>query len=230
MTIADDCRIRLLATAGEVFAEKGFEGATVREICKRAKANIAAINYYFRDKERLYIEAVKQAACGLPEAQTRSWPPGTPPAQKLRTFIRVMVSHLLDRDKPVWHSRLMMHELAQPTAACAELVRDYIAPTAAVLMEILGELLPPNTPRWKQFMTGFSIVSQCLYYVQNKPIAQLLVGEEEFREFDEERLAEHIAQFSLAALSSPTFLGEPGALATGGGNPPFANVPGSPKS
>jgi TetR/AcrR family transcriptional regulator, regulator of cefoperazone and chloramphenicol sensitivity len=200
MSLSDDPRQRLLAAAGEVFADKGFEGATVRDICKRANVNIAAINYYFRDKERLYIETVKQAACGLPEAHVQSWPPNTPPAEKLRAFIRVMVSHLMNKDKPGWHSRLMMHELAQPTAACTELVREYIAPTAAVLMEILGEMLPPGTPRWKRFMTGFSIVSQCLYYVQNKPIARLLVGEEEFQAFDEERLAEHIAQFSLAAL------------------------------
>jgi AcrR family transcriptional regulator len=200
MTELDDPRRRLLEAAGEVFAEKGFEGATVRDICKRAKVNIAAINYYFRDKERLYIEAVKQAACGLPEAQNRVWPPNTPPAEKLRAFIRTMVAHFMVSNKPAWHTRMMMHELARPTSACAELVRDYIAPTAAVLMEILGEILPPDTPRWKRFMTGFSIVSQCLYYVQNKPIAKLLVGEEDFAWFDETRVAEHITAFSLAAL------------------------------
>jgi AcrR family transcriptional regulator len=200
MSELDDPRHRLLEAAGEVFADKGFEGATVRDICKRAKVNIAAINYYFRDKERLYIEAVKQAACGLPEAQSRAWPPNTPPAEKLRAFIRTMVAHLLVSNKPAWHSRMMMRELAQPTSACAELVRDYIAPTASILMEILGEILPPDTPRWKRFMTGFSIVSQCLYYVQNKPIAKLLVGEEYDAWFDEARIAEHITAFSLAAL------------------------------
>ncbi len=173
MTELDDPRRRLLEAAGEVFAEKGFEGATVRDICKRAKVNIAAINYYFRDKERLYIEAVKQAACGLPEAQNRVWPPNTPPAEKLRAFIRTMVAHFMVSNKPA---------------------------SAAVLMEILGEILPPDTPRWKRFMTGFSIVSQCLYYVQNKPIAKLLVGEEDFAWFDETRVAEHITAFSLAAL------------------------------
>jgi AcrR family transcriptional regulator len=200
MTMPDEPRTRLLEAAGQVFAEKGFEGATVREICKRAKLNIAAVNYYFRDKERLYIETVKQAACGLPETQRQAWPPNTPPAEKLRRFIRVMVEHLMDANKPAWHTRMMMHELANPTSACAELVRDYIAPTAGVLMEILGEILPPDMPRWKRFMTGFSIVSQCLYYVQNRPIAKLLVGEEDFAAFTRDHIAEHVTQFSLAAL------------------------------
>jgi hypothetical protein len=70
-------------------------------------------------------------------------------------------------------------------------------------MEILNELLPPDLPRWKRFMVAFSIVSQCLYYLQNRPIARLLVGEEDFKWFEEARLAEHIAQFSLAALGVP---------------------------
>src|SRR5438552_12326711 len=61
MVAKDVTQTRLLEVAGQVFAEKGFDGATVREICQRADANIAAVNYYFRDKEKLYIEAVKSA-------------------------------------------------------------------------------------------------------------------------------------------------------------------------
>src|SRR6516164_2523355 len=88
MASADEPRQRLLEAAGEIFAAKGFEGATVRDICKRAGANIAAVNYYFRDKERLYIEAVKHAACIEPEEVHLAWPPNTPAAVKLRDFIR----------------------------------------------------------------------------------------------------------------------------------------------
>jgi TetR/AcrR family transcriptional regulator, regulator of cefoperazone and chloramphenicol sensitivity len=49
----DETRLQLLEAAGEVFAEVGFRDATVREICRRADANIAAINYHFGDKENL---------------------------------------------------------------------------------------------------------------------------------------------------------------------------------
>src|SRR5260370_250805 len=161
MTIHDEPRNRLLNAAGEVFAEKGFKGGTVPAICRLANVNVAAVNYYFRDKEHLYIDAVKQAACGLPEAQARPWAPLTPPADKLRGFIRIMIAHLMNKDRPAWQTRLMMRELAQPTSACAELVREYIAPTARILMEILDELLPPDLPRCEPFMSAFSIVSHC---------------------------------------------------------------------
>jgi AcrR family transcriptional regulator len=48
---------KLLAAASEVFAQKGYRDATISEICERAGANVAAVNYHFGDKETLYKEA-----------------------------------------------------------------------------------------------------------------------------------------------------------------------------
>ncbi len=198
----DDPRRRLLEAAGEIFAEKGFEGARVRQIIERAGVNIAGVNYYFRDKERLYVEAVKHAACGAP-GEAPAWPPGTAPAVKLRDFVRQMVRHLFDPDRPAWHARLMMREMAQPTSACTELVRDYIGPRAAVLEGIIRELLPPDVPRWKRLMTAFSIVGQMLFYVSHKPVLELLAGPEALAHFDAATVAEHVTEFSLKALGVP---------------------------
>ena len=64
-------RQRLLAAAGEVFAEKGLKGGTVREICTRAEANLAAVNYYFRSKEELYEEIVKRRQMPLTDERLR---------------------------------------------------------------------------------------------------------------------------------------------------------------
>src|SRR5947209_2985339 len=177
MPARDETQQRLLEAAGQVFADKGFEGATVREICKRAGTNIAAVNYYFRDKERLYIEAVKHAACGLVNSpQLPDWGPDTPPAVKLRDFIHLFVTRLLTRDRPAWHTQLMMRETARPTSACEELVRDYVRPVAEGLVGILTDVLPPHTPRWKRFLVGASIVGQCFHHAQNRPVIRLLVG------------------------------------------------------
>ena len=67
-------------------------------------------------------------------------------------------------------------------------------------MQVLRELLPPRTPEWKLYMTGFSIVGQIRFYVQNRPVIDVLVGEENQTHFDADAIADHITEFSLAAL------------------------------
>ncbi len=200
MSSPDDSRRRLLETAGRTFAEKGFDGATVRDICRRAGANIAAVNYYFRDKEHLYIEAVKNAACGsLETTPVPAWPSGTLAAVKLRGFIRVMVGRLMDPDKPAWHARLMMRELTEPTSACAEWVEEYVRPHAAVLNDILAEVLPRGTSEFQRYLTGFSVMGQCLFYMHCRPVVRLLLGDDQAR-ITPEVVADHVTEFCMAAL------------------------------
>ena len=67
--VHDLTKTRLLEAAGEEFADKGFEGATVRVICDRAGVNLAAVNYHFGDKEHLYVQALLHAhRCGSDDA------------------------------------------------------------------------------------------------------------------------------------------------------------------
>jgi AcrR family transcriptional regulator len=200
LTTDDRAKERLLKSAGQIFADKGFKAATIKEITDAAEANIAAVNYYFGSKERLYIESVKHAHSFMIQGIGKpNWPPGTHVERKLRDFIGGFVARLFDPSRPTWLVQLMMRELAQPTEACAELVRDNILPVAEVLMGILSEVLPPETPRWKRLMVGQSIISQCVFYCQNRPIIEQIAGPD-FHHYDGVTLAEHITRFSLAAL------------------------------
>ncbi len=200
MTNNDDPRLRLLEAAGQVFADKGFDGATVRDIIGRAGTNVAAVNYYFGDKEKLYYEAVRSAACCQDESfPMPEWPGGTPASIKLRDFIYVIVHRMLDPRSPPWKRQLFLREMTQETAACQALVRDHIRPMAETLAAILKELLP-DAPQAKRNLIAFSIVGQCLYHKVSGPIAAQLVGPDEYRRYDADMLTEHITEFSFAAL------------------------------
>jgi TetR/AcrR family transcriptional regulator, regulator of cefoperazone and chloramphenicol sensitivity len=197
----DDPRQRILDAAGEVFAEKGFKGATVRDIKDRAGVNLAAVNYYFGDKERLYIETVKHAhhICQQ-QVPMPTWAPGTPPARKLRDFIRTFLNRVTVDREPDWCIRLVMRELFQPTEACVVFVEEFVRPTFGMLQGILAELLPADTPEVKRRLIGQSIIGQCLHYRLTRPVITRLVGEEEFRSYDVDLLTDHITTFTLRAL------------------------------
>ena len=205
----DDTRHRLIDAAGRVFAEKGFRAANIREICQLARANVAAVNYHFGDKDQLYLEAVRQAYRTCADSvPLPTWPPLTPPEVKLRDFIRTLLARVTVDREPAWHMQLWMRELAQPTAACAEFVREYVGPMEHLLRGILHEILPPDTPDSAGFLVAMSIVGQCLHYRLNRPVIVQLVGEEEYQTYTVERLTEHIARFSLAALGLAPPLGK----------------------
>ena len=203
----DDPRVRILSAAGQEFAEHGYEAATVRDICAAAGVNLAAVNYYFGDKKRLYIESVKHAhEERLRRVPHPEWPPGTPPRTKLHEFIDNTLERMLGLGQPPWQVRLMMREVLQPTEACRELVENYIRPHFGMLLGILDELVGGALPTSELRRVGLSIIGQCFLYRAAGDVVGMLVPAGEVDACHTPRaIAEHITRFSLAALG----LGEP---------------------
>lgn len=193
---------RIIEAAGEIFAEKGFEQATVRDICQNAGANLAAVNYHFGDKHRLYVEAVKRAhQWKMDQAELPQWPDGTSAEQMLADFIYTFICRLKLGDRDTWQNRLMMREMVRSDGACAELVRDSIRPQFEILLGILRRLVPDDVDDEQLNLTAFSVVGQCLFYHFADPVVRKLVEPGEYDAQSPEKLGEHIARFSLAALS-----------------------------
>jgi TetR/AcrR family transcriptional regulator, regulator of cefoperazone and chloramphenicol sensitivity len=214
-----DTETRLLEAAGRVFAEKGFDSATVRDVCERAGVkNIGAVNYYFRSKENLYEAAVRNAfRCRMARATPPEWPVGTPPAVKLRQFIRGAVKSMLDDFAEPWQMQLLMRELTHPGPAGEGIIRDFMRPIYERLWDILREVLPPGTDERTLHLIGFSIMGQCFYHRVGRPVLRRLAGEAEHDTYDPELLAEHIARFSLAALGLEAPAGTPLPMPQGEG-------------
>jgi TetR/AcrR family transcriptional regulator, regulator of cefoperazone and chloramphenicol sensitivity len=200
----DTTRERIADAAGEIFAERGFDGTTVRDICQRAGANIAAVNYYFGDKQRLYVEAVVRAhRWRMEQARLPEWSDDTPAETKLADFITTFIRRVRTGPEDTWHTKLMMREMSHPTAACAELVQSSIRPQFEMLLAILRELLPSDISEERLRLTGFSIVGQCLFYHLADPVVRNLLSSEEYSELNVAKLAQHILDFSLTSIGRP---------------------------
>ena len=200
-----ETRRQLLEAAGGVFAEVGFRDATVREICRRAGANVAAVNYHFGDKEKLYAEVLRYAHSKALEKYPLllDVAADAPPEKRLRAFVHSLLLRIFAKGPAAWHGKLMTREMIEPSAALDSLVEERMRPMAGQLWQIVADLLdcPPNHERVRLF--AFSVVSQCVFYHHCRPVvSRLFPKEEPLDAAGIERLANHIARFSLAAMKN----------------------------
>lgn len=198
-----ETRRQLLLASAQVFAETGFRNATVREICRRAGANIAAINYHFGDKETLYLEVLRfakdMALAKHPLLLDVS--PNAAAEKRLHAFVLSFLLRIFDEGEAAWHGKLMSREMIEPSHALDSIVEERIRPMADQLGLIVAEILDRPTEDERVRQCAFSVVSQCLFYHHCGPVvARLFPDALPVETASIERLAEHITEFSLAAM------------------------------
>lgn len=193
----DNTRDRLLAAAREVFAEQGFAGATVREICRRAEANAAAVNYHFNGKQGLFAEAVNFT--GMVQTLAQHSTEKCTPQNRLRHHIQNFVRQLMDENLSP-HCQIMARELANPTPALDKIVAEAIAPHHAALSQLVREIVGEAVSAAEVRRCVFSIVGQCLFYRHSHAVIQRLHPKLRYDEKEILATAEHIAEFTLAGL------------------------------
>ncbi len=200
-----DTRTRLLEAAVKKFAILGQDGATVRDICQAAGANLNAVKYHFSDKQGLYVAAVSHAHRAMTE-HLDAGPAADDdlsPEMRLRRFVHRMVAVAVSAEgRHDLNHVLMMRELGNPTVATEHVVRQFIEPRFRRLNAILEQLLPPGTKRTDRQLFAFSVVGQCMHYKLGGPIIDLLVSASDKKRLTASRISEHIANVVLAAIEA----------------------------
>jgi AcrR family transcriptional regulator len=201
-----DTRNRLIEAAAEVFAEQGFHHARISDICQRAQANIAAVNYYFGDKEQLYIAVVHHMQeQGDASPDYLQFDDANPPEVQLRLFIHGFLSDLLKPCSSACLRKILTWEMMDPTSALDFMVETAIKPITDALNKIVSAIvkLPPKDNF--VILSAASILSICMIYFTSKEIALRL--EPSFINSDRtysndtiDMLAEHITDFSLRGM------------------------------
>jgi AcrR family transcriptional regulator len=201
-----DTRQRVLESAIEVFAEKGFHEATVHDICEGADANIAAVNYYFGSKEELYVRSWEQAfensmAAYPPDGGV---PPTAPPEERLRGHMGALVRRLADPNTSKEFS-IIHHELASPTGLLADMHRKYLRPMREQMRSLLLELLGPRPSEQQVKFCQMGVIGMGI----NPLIHRRLNANGARAELpgpppieDIEAYIEHIVRFALAGIAA----------------------------
>jgi AcrR family transcriptional regulator len=196
-------QMQLLEAACKVFAEKGYRDATIADICERAGANIAAVNYYFRDKETLYTEAWRLAFQRSLEAYPPDGgiPSGAPAEERLRGRITSLVQRIINPENHEFE--IVRKELANPTGLLEEVMRATIEPLASALSAIVRELIGEKAPEMQVRLCQMSIVAQCLNPMMRRRFQQLFASRAEepsMWSYGVRVIADHVIRFSLAGI------------------------------
>ncbi|KAB0266395.1 TetR/AcrR family transcriptional regulator [Microvirga brassicacearum] len=196
-------RAQILQAAGEVFAEKGLDRTTGKEIADRAGTNSAAVNYYFGGVAGLYEEVLVEAHRrfvsyeALTTIATRE---GTA-EEKLRSFIELVVTTLTGPASSSWAFRVLSREILSPSPFIEALRMRELQPKKLLISAIVGEImdLPADHP---------AVASGCFSVVM--PCAMLLVADRHLLTQlfpilgggpgNTESLVDHLVRFSLAGL------------------------------
>jgi TetR/AcrR family transcriptional regulator, regulator of cefoperazone and chloramphenicol sensitivity len=199
----DDARARLLAAAGPVFARRGFDRATVREICGDAGVNIASVGYYFGDKLGLYREVFRairnqcHAEHPVPDSAAML------PREELFALVKHLLSRMLACDDSGWESQLMTREMNHPTDVFTEMVEESFRPLFNRLVTTIAALSPAVTPVHVLEQLALSVVGQSLYYRVGAGVVRRLIPADRLAEkFTVESLARHITGVTIAAAEN----------------------------
>jgi AcrR family transcriptional regulator len=194
-------RTALVEAAQRLFSEQGYASVGIRDIAEAAGANIASINYYFGSKQALYLEAVRSAmACAADESPWVVLEPDIADAEAaaimLARFVRGYIAHLSAPAPRPTCGMLMLWEAVRPSEAIDDVVREHVAPSGAMLDELMVRLLgDDDRPRAR--LHARSVLGQVLHYHVFHPFIERLDAEE--RDAPED-VAAHIIRFSLGAM------------------------------
>jgi AcrR family transcriptional regulator len=195
-------RDRILWSATEIFAKNGFRNTTVRDICTDAEVNVAAVNYHFGSKEKLYESACARAF-GL---ESKSVGQGfhisedTPPEKQLHTFIHSLLRSFFEQSTTGHAGRIMIWEMNEPTGALDIIVEKMIRPRHIQLCTIIASLLGPAPSEETIKKCCFGIVGHCIHYRHARPVLERLYPQLSFDLDSIDAIADHITCFSLGAL------------------------------
>ena len=198
-------RDHLLEAAGHVFARKGFERTTAKEICEQAGTNTAAVNYYFGGIEALYSAVMEEARnrifsvreIGLAIAGK------TDPEAKLAAALNVVIKSLLGPVSSSWALQVFGRDMVTPSPTTYATKEKLLLPGARILRELAGQLmgLPEDHPAVARgCMTLMAPI--CILILGDRRIMKRALPSLGLTAEDAPALARHMADYAMAGLRS----------------------------
>jgi len=198
-------RERLIDVAEGLFCEKGFDGTSVRDITSRAKCNVAAVNYHFGGKDKLYYEVFHRHMRTLRDIRIASirrvMSQGEGEVsleQLLRAFAKAFIEPLIEESSGRRLMKLMVREMLDPYLPKKMFVEEVGGPTLSALGDAIAKICP-GLGQKETVMSMLSVVGQLIHTIH---LNEIFSAEEDFglQMPNLAEMVEHIVAFSTAGI------------------------------
>jgi len=203
----DMTRDRILNEAEILFAQKGYNGVTVREITDAASCNLSAVNYYFGNKWNLYLAVFQERwlprAKQLRESVVKYLEGHNPPSRTevVKALSQAFLKGPMADEERTRHSLLIIRELTEPTEAFKLMAEKALRPLFTVMADSLRPVMPPDLGEDRLRLNILSIFAMVTYFNLARAAVSDITGQEYDQDF-KAMLVEHIADFSLRGLAA----------------------------
>lgn len=166
-------RADLVAAGRKLFANKGFDGTSVRALTAEAGANLGAVTYHFGSKRGLYTAVLEDGVRPLAARVARAASGSGTAHEQMLAVVQAYFDHLTEHpDLP----HLMLQELAagkEPPAVIVEIIQSVMETIARLQLEGVEDgSVRPGHP----VLTALSVVSQPIYLTLVSPLLRRVGG------------------------------------------------------
>jgi AcrR family transcriptional regulator len=190
---------RLLDAAIAEFSRHGYAEATTRNICRRAKANLAAVSYHYGSKRGLYEAVLKQAAAKPYREWMCKFGEGSAPERSLRMFIRQYMDSLAYRSSCPYR-QILIKEIVAPSGA-RDAIKLAAQSQAKILCSIISRITGGKADSQRTKLAAYSVLTQIIYFSQTDEIEKWLYSPSRNPATSLDILVKHIESFSINALT-----------------------------
>lgn len=164
-------REHLLLVARQLFAERGFDGLSIRKLAETAGVNLGAVNYHFKTKEDLYLSVFRDRLAGVHDIfSIFEKEASAPPAQVVPKFIEHFVTYVLVKNPQM--VPMMLRELSTPQSPRLDMIaHEFLEPNMKLLLGYLQKQMEAGRlRRCDPMKCAINLISLCLFPAHMKPV------------------------------------------------------------
>lgn len=199
-TEAAGARGRLVLSALRLFAEKGYEATSTREICEAAGANISAIRYYFGDKAGLYRAAFTEPMGDSPCGTNISAYADLPLPEALGRFFSEFLEPLKKGEELGLVMKLHFREMIEPTGAWQQEIDAEIKPQHTALVSLLKTHLGLQRIDADIQRLTFAIIGMAVHFYVGQDVVAAIAPQLLSTPKSIDTLAERLAGYAVSMI------------------------------